>query len=112
MVGQASDEASSSVGQAGAGNHDDRSNARARPKKRSANETFGSVESPVPTLAAITEMTAEVDGIPVGCVSGDAPTVLDRGRSVRNRCPQGKTTVQVNDPSRMCDSRGVHGVNA
>ena len=42
-VGQASDEASSSVGQAGAGNHDDKSNAKARPSTRSANETFGSV---------------------------------------------------------------------
>ena len=41
-VGQASDEASGSVGQAGAGNHDDRSNARARPDGP-ANETFGSV---------------------------------------------------------------------
>jgi hypothetical protein len=33
LVGQASDQASDSVGQAGAGNHDDKSKARARPKE-------------------------------------------------------------------------------
>jgi hypothetical protein len=42
QVGQASDEASGSVGQAGAGDHDDKSKPRAA-AKRPANEFFGSV---------------------------------------------------------------------
>jgi hypothetical protein len=57
-------------------------------------------------------MTAEVDGIPVRCVPGTALTIIDRDRSVSNRCPQGQTTVQVNDPGPLRDSRGAHGVNA
>ena len=42
-VGQASDEASGSVGQAGAGDPDDRSKPRAAANDRLANEFFGSV---------------------------------------------------------------------
>lgn len=42
QVGQASDEASGSVGQAGAGDHDDRSKQGQRPGGP-ANEFFGSV---------------------------------------------------------------------
>jgi hypothetical protein len=42
QVGQASDEASGSVGRAGAGNHDDRSKPRAAAAIGPANEFFGS----------------------------------------------------------------------
>jgi hypothetical protein len=42
-VGQASDEASGSVGQAGAGNPDDKSKPRAAATNGPANEFFGSV---------------------------------------------------------------------
>jgi hypothetical protein len=53
QVGQASDQASDSVGQAGAGDHDDISNARAH-QQTAANETFGSVAITGTNLAAIT----------------------------------------------------------
>lgn len=43
VVGQASDEASGSVGQAGAGDPDDRSKPRAAATGWLANESFGSV---------------------------------------------------------------------
>ena len=42
LVGQASDQASDSVGQAGAGDHDDKSKAKAH-REPAASETFGSV---------------------------------------------------------------------
>jgi len=61
-VGQASDEASGSVGQAGAGNPDDKSKPRAAATNGRPMSSSGQSRSPVPTLAAIIEMTAQADG--------------------------------------------------
>jgi len=53
VVGQASDQASDSVGQAGAGDHDDKSKAKTR-REAAASETFGSVAFTGTNLAADT----------------------------------------------------------
>ena len=61
-VGQASDEASGSVGQTGAGNPDDKSKPRAAATKSRPMSSSGQSRSPTPTLTAIIEMIAQADG--------------------------------------------------
>jgi hypothetical protein len=56
------------VGQAGASDHDDKSKPRAAANNGRPMSSSGQSRSPVPTLAAITVMTAQVDGLPVGVV--------------------------------------------
>jgi hypothetical protein len=53
-VGQASDQASDSVGQAGAGDHDDKSKPRAHRQSWRPMRLSGQSRSPAPNLAAIT----------------------------------------------------------
>ena len=111
-VGQASDEASGSVGQAGAGNHDDKSKPRAAATKGRPMSSSGQSRSPTPTLAAIIVMTAQADGLPVGVVSGRRLLIIDRDRSAQNE--------PAHQAEKRCRStlfdqhldRGAHGLNA
>lgn len=58
LIGQASDQASDLVGQADAGDHDDKSNAKAQRTNRVASESLGSGAITGTNLAAITQGAA------------------------------------------------------